>query len=668
MGQKGSRLLNAGHGMDWAAATGQRPTETTAASGGGYVWPSEETTVGDWAILETLGVGAFGRVVLAQRGSGELAAIKMLPRGPRVRQYKTYVAREILHHASLRHPFIISLNEVVLTPRSLAIVMEYAAGGDMFSHLRDRRVGCRLIEAEARWMFQQLSIGLAYCHDRGVANRDLKLENLLLDRATSGIDGDWPLLKICDFGYSKHELNSTAKTGVGTPLYMAPEVISGAAKYDAKRADIWSCGVILFTILFGQYPFKEDKDFARRIVAGQWTMPQAEAEGLSPECRDMLSRLLVVNPEKRIGMEGIFAHPWFQRDLPEGALAMNTSYMQSAPNLDQCVPLVGQLIEAATIEGSPTDASLSLKLDGSLPAGLVVAPPPRLSFGARHGLTFEHCSLHAVWLILVLLAVSLVRVPHEHAQLRFTLRLYIATFLCELAWRRTCRSAPHGGSYMHWRHLLVPLYAALDILLSRYGIVRAGLDTTEPPAQGARGAAHLAMLLLLSSRSSSNLVAWSLCHRFLYVMPAQLAIVYSHWRANAETCAAAVLSAPTAVAKMHSAAQLLTSVQLGGFTAPLISRPLTPREECRTLLAWQQLCFSLAAPALVAAAIETRLWLRHQEERRQCGLPPEGGWQAWCYRALQAVLLGHDWAHVVVLSWLLAGLLHLMAVALSVDA
>jgi hypothetical protein len=93
----------------------------------------------------------------------------------------------------------------------------------------------------------------------------------------------------------------------------------------------------------------------------------------------MLSRLLVVNPEKRIGMEGIFAHPWFQRDLPEGALAMNTSYMQSAPNLDQCVPLVGQLIEAATIEGSPTDASLSLKLDGSLPAGLVVAPPPRVS-------------------------------------------------------------------------------------------------------------------------------------------------------------------------------------------------------------------------------------------------------------------------------------------------
>ena len=97
------------------------------------------------------------------------------------------------------------------------------------------------------------------------------------------------------------------------------------------------------------------------------------------------------------------------------------------------------------------------------------------------------------------------------------------------------------------------------------------------------------------------------------------------------------------------------------------SRPLTCAEECRTVLAWQQLCFSLAAPALVAAACETRLWLRHQAERRQCGLPPEGGLQRRLYKGLQAVLLGHDWAHVVVLSWLLSGVLYLAAVALSVD-
>ena len=107
------------------------------------------------------------------------------------------------------------------------------------------------------------------------------------------------------------------------------------------------------------------------------------------------------------------------------------------------------------------------------------------------------------------------RVPSGHTQLRFILRLKIAAFLCELAWRRACRGAAHGGSYARWRHLLVPLYAGLDILLSRCGLVRAGLDSTEPPAPGTRGGLHLVMMLVLSSRALSNLVAWSLCHRFV---------------------------------------------------------------------------------------------------------------------------------------------------------
>lgn len=105
-----------------------------------------------------------------------------------------------------------------------------------------------------------------------MANRDLKLENLLLDR--DGKDGSRPLLKICDFGYSKHELNSSAKTGVGTPVYMAPEVILGDNKYDAKKADIWSCGVILYAMLFGTYPFDaKEPRFARKIVAAQYSLP-----------------------------------------------------------------------------------------------------------------------------------------------------------------------------------------------------------------------------------------------------------------------------------------------------------------------------------------------------------------------------------------------------------
>ena len=109
-------------------------------------------------------------------------------------------------------------------------------------------------------------------------------------------------------------------------------------------------------------------------------------------------------------------------------------------------------------------------------------------------------------------------------------------------------------------------------------------------------------------------------------------------------------------------------LQVGGLAAPLLGRQLTPAEQCRTVLAWQQLCLSLAAPALVAAAAETRLWQQHEAQRRRQGLPPEGGWQARLYGAIDEWLLGLDWLHVVVLSWLLSSVLHLLAVALSVDA
>ncbi|EFN50475.1 hypothetical protein CHLNCDRAFT_59511, partial [Chlorella variabilis] len=120
----------------------------------------EETSIGDYRVVKILGRGSFGRVVLAEHSGGGLAAIKLLPRGHYVRNYHTYVVREILHHASLRHPFVVALSQVILTQRSLAIVMEYAAGGDLLRHLQAR--SCRrLSEGEARWMFQQMAIGLA---------------------------------------------------------------------------------------------------------------------------------------------------------------------------------------------------------------------------------------------------------------------------------------------------------------------------------------------------------------------------------------------------------------------------------------------------------------------------------------------------------------------------
>ena len=139
--------------------------------------------------------------------------------------------REIINHRQLQHDNIVAFKEVRLTPTSLAIVMEYAAGGELFSRVCAKG---RFSEDEARYFFQQLISGVSYCHTMSICHRDLKLENTLL-----GTDGRAPRLKICDFGYSKSGLiNSQPKSTVGTPAYIAPEVLrpqAGGTKRCARR-------------------------------------------------------------------------------------------------------------------------------------------------------------------------------------------------------------------------------------------------------------------------------------------------------------------------------------------------------------------------------------------------------------------------------------------------
>jgi len=208
--------------------------------------------------VEELGTGAFGVVVKAYdlaRG-GEPVAIKLLERGSAMRNYKNYVQREIENQVQLQHPLIVEVREVFLTPKYLAIAMEYAMGGDLFGYIIRNSPAGQLPEDHAQALLQQLILGLDFCHRMGISSRDLKLENLLLDR--NGSDGTRPLLKICDFGYSKNKSTSPATSNVGTPMYSSPELILGAPQCDGKKVDIWSCAVILYAVLFGSFPFDEE--------------------------------------------------------------------------------------------------------------------------------------------------------------------------------------------------------------------------------------------------------------------------------------------------------------------------------------------------------------------------------------------------------------------------
>ncbi|KAF5957862.1 hypothetical protein HYC85_005087 [Camellia sinensis] len=296
-----------------------------------------------YEILRDIGSGNFGVAKLVRdKKTAELYAVKFIDRGHKIDEH---VQREIMNHRSLKHPNIIRFKEVLLTPTHLAIVMEYAAGGELFERICNAG---RFSEDEARFFFQQLISGVSYCHSMQICHRDLKLENTLLHGSST------PRLKICDFGYSKSSvLHSQPKSTVGTPAYIAPEVFS-RKEYDGKIADVWSCGVTLYVMLVGAYPF-EDADDPRnfkktitRILSVQYSIP--DYVRVSMECRHLLSRIFVANPEKRITIPEIKRHAWFLKDLPiefmegeEASLKMN-----SADNECQSVEEVLGVIQEAS--------------------------------------------------------------------------------------------------------------------------------------------------------------------------------------------------------------------------------------------------------------------------------------------------------------------------------
>ncbi|KAH0996137.1 hypothetical protein GBA52_020001 [Prunus armeniaca] len=310
-------------------------------------------------ILKDIGSGNFGVAKLVKdKWSGELYAVKFIERGLKIDEH---VQREIMNHRSLKHPNIIRFKEVLLTPTDLAIVMEYAAGGELFERIC---TAGRFSEDEARYFFQQLISGVSYCHSMQICHRDLKLENTLLDGSSA------PRLKICDFGYSKainyfiystfrpsSVLHSQPKSTVGTPAYIAPEVLS-RKEYDGKIADVWSCGVTLYVMLVGAYPFEDPEDprnfrkTLQRILSVHYSIP--DYVRVSMECRHLLSRIFVANPEKRITIPEIKQHPWFLKNIPVEFMEENNLQssnqnheQQSSQSIEEILAIIQEARKAA---------------------------------------------------------------------------------------------------------------------------------------------------------------------------------------------------------------------------------------------------------------------------------------------------------------------------------
>jgi 5'-AMP-activated protein kinase catalytic alpha subunit len=213
------------------------------------------------------------------------------------------VQREINILHLCTHPHIIRLYEVVDTPTDIFLVNEYVSGGELFDCIVSKG---RLSPDEARNFFHQIISGVEYCHFQKIVHRDLKPENLLLDANLK--------IKIADFGLSNLMRDGDfLRTSCGSPNYAAPEVISGHL-YAGPEVDVWSCGVILYALLCGSLPFDDESipNLFKKIKSGMYALPTH----LSQPAKNLIPRMLEVDPVKRITIPEIRLHPWFQQKLP----------------------------------------------------------------------------------------------------------------------------------------------------------------------------------------------------------------------------------------------------------------------------------------------------------------------------------------------------------------
>eukprot|EP00126_Sphaerothecum_destruens_P001741 Sdes_comp15157_c0_seq2m3973 len=263
-----------------------------------------------------LGSGQFGVVVNArEKSSGKIVAVKIVDK-KRFQGRKDEFQTELDLHRTLNHPGIIRLFGIYSSEVKLFIVMEKALGGDMLDFILKQSSGC-LDERRSKFLSFQILVAIKYLHDQFITHRDLKPENVLLMSKS-----DFPQAKLCDFGFAKIIGESSFMMSiVGTPAYVAPEVVHPYRLSPdrppgySSSVDMWSIGVVLYVSISGNFPFLEDEDVFEQVRHANFFYPKSHWAAISQPCKDLIRKLLCVNPENRYSLEMVFHHPWFQDEL-----------------------------------------------------------------------------------------------------------------------------------------------------------------------------------------------------------------------------------------------------------------------------------------------------------------------------------------------------------------
>ncbi|KAL8703291.1 MAG: hypothetical protein Q9201_003532 [Fulgogasparrea decipioides] len=262
---------------------------------------TELSTVGNYTLGRLIGKGSFGRVYLASHRltNGSKVVLKS------AKKDDTNLAREIHHHRQFLHPHIARLYEVIVTENLVWLVLEYCPGDELYNYLL--RHG-PIPPEKVKRIFTQLVGAVVYVHNMSCVHRDLKLENILLDKNEN--------VKLCDFGFTREYEGkmSYLQTFCGTVCYSAPEMLKGE-KYAGEKVDVWSLGIILFALLTGELPFDDDNDMVtkHKILTTEPSYP----ESMPADAKALINQLLSKRPLIRPTLADILTNPFLAEHAPQ---------------------------------------------------------------------------------------------------------------------------------------------------------------------------------------------------------------------------------------------------------------------------------------------------------------------------------------------------------------
>jgi calcium-dependent protein kinase len=275
-----------------------------------FVLSKKNKFTDDYKLKETLGEGAFGVVGKCENlTSAAIRAVKMLSKKNITKEDLKSIANEIQLCKELDHPNIMKMYEEYEDSKFLYIVTELIQGGELFDELIRRK---KFTEKDCAIIVKQLLEALCYCHANNIAHKDLKPENILLQKKK-----DINSIKLIDFGTAQRfKKGAKMSSIIGTPYYVAPEVLEGSYN---EKCDIWGVGVIMFILLSGTPPFngKNDDEIMKNVQKGKYEFKVDKWKGISDEAKSLIDQMLVLDPDERISAKDSIEHAWFKKVLSD---------------------------------------------------------------------------------------------------------------------------------------------------------------------------------------------------------------------------------------------------------------------------------------------------------------------------------------------------------------